>query len=829
MKSIQQCFSDDLINVLKYIDTTLIKDFPSKNIVSEYFILSVLENKNCLACMALEECLMNEIIIGIVEQYTYYLNNNPVPLNQFDIPRYSDNFNEYLIQANAEKVKHEHEKVNTLHMILAMLFKEGKIKEMFQTVGLTYDMFETYIKNNNLIDPPIDNSESLINVEEKQLPKVNKTFNSPQFSKLKKTYKSSVIENYSQNLNDLALKGKIDKLIGRDSEIEQIFNILGRRNKNNVILVGAGGVGKTAIVKNIANLIVEKKVPVSYNKKKLIQLDITSMIAGANFRGMFEERMKSFLEEIKQNKNYIIFIDDIHTVLNDKNQSGDVNVASMLNNILIDGDIQIIGTTNFKEYKNTIESNNSMSRRFQKITIEPSSVEESIKILNGCKECYETYHNVKYTESAVESCVILANRYITERNLPDSAIDLLDEVASKTILKIVDTSEIINIKQELYNITNKKRDILNNETYEGISDLNAKESTLKIKLSILEKDNRYNTDQRTITEDNVCELVSIKTSIPITKLNVNEKTHLKNINNILKQSIIGQDEAVDKICQVVKRNRIGLSNKNKPIVLFLGGPTGVGKTLIAKKLAKEVFGDEKYLVRLDMSEYSEKSSITKLIGSSPGYVGFSEGGQLTEIVKNKKHCVLLLDEIEKADKEVYNVFLQLFDEGTLTDNTGNKVDFKNVIILLTSNTGARQVSDFGSGLGLVRNEQDKTKFIIRNEMKKKFPPEFINRLDEIIYFNKLSEVNLKKIITLEIHNLDKKLSEIDLKLGDDLYDESFIDFLYEKINDQTEYGARPILRIIQEVIENPITDLILDDAFNENKIVYKKDITNLYF
>lgn len=817
MNPINKSFSDDLTNILKYIETTLINEFPSKNIVSEYFIVGVLENENCLAYAALEECLMTEIIKSIVDEYSYYLSQNPTPLNQFDIPRFSENFNEYIIQANVERVKHNHEKVNTLHMILSMLFIDGKIKEMFGKVGLTYDMFENYIMNNNLVEE--------VETKPKQLPSKVKSISSSQILKARKAQKTTLIDTYSQNLNDLASKGKIDKIVGREKEIGQMFNILGRRNKNNLILVGNGGVGKTAICRHLANLIVEKKAPVAYHKKKIVQMDISAMIAGANFRGMFEERLKGFLEEVKNDKNYIIFIDDIHNALSEKNQAGDVNVASMLNNVLIDGDIQVIGTTNFKDYKNTIENNSSLSRRFQKIVIEPSSINESITILNGCKEYYETYHNVKYTNEAIKSCVLLANRYISDRNLPDSAIDLLDESASRVVLKIKDTPEITNIKEELLRIKDEKRKILSNETYEGISDLNAKENTLKIKLSLLEKNNRYNTEQRTVYDNDVCELVSEKTSIPITKLSTTEKSSLKNINEILKSSIIGQDDAIDKICQVVKRNRVGLSNKNKPIVMFLGGPTGVGKTLIAKKLSKEVFGDEKYLVRLDMSEYAEKSSITKLIGSAPGYVGYDNGGQLTEIIKNKKYCVLLLDEIEKANQEIYNVFLQLFDEGCLTDNTGAKIDFKNVIILLTSNTGAKQVSDFGGGLGLVRNEQVNTKTIIQKELKKKFPPEFINRIDDIIYFNKLTDDNIKDIIRLELHNLDNRLIEIGFSLENEFYNETFVNFLFDKIKDQSEYGARPVLRIIQEFLENPITDLMLDmddDEVNGDNVIILK-------
>lgn len=819
MNPMSKSFSDELTNIIKHIETKLIDIFPSKKIVSEYFIISVLENKDCFAYAALEGCLMNEIIQSIIDEYSYNLSQNPVPLNAFDTPKFSEEFNEYLIQANVERVKHGHKQINTLHVILAMLFSEGIIKDMFNKVGLTYDMFNSYITNNDITEKTENKPKSLP-------VKVNKNITTSQVLKTRRPQKTTLIDIYSQNLNDLASKGKIDKIVGREKEIGQMFNILGRRNKNNLILVGHGGVGKTAICRNIANMIIEKKAPVKFHKKKIIQVDISAMIAGANFRGMFEERLKGFLEEVKNNKNYILFIDDIHSVLSEKNQSGDVNVASMLNNILVEGDIQVIGTTNFKDYKNTIENNSSLSRKFQKIVIEPSPINDSIDILNGCKEYYETFHNVKYTDEAIKSCVLLANKYISDRNLPDSAIDLLDESASRVVLKIQDTPEITQIKEQLLRINENKKEILSSETYDGISELNAKKNTLKIRLSLLEKNNRYNTEQRTINEDDVCELVSEKTSIPITKLSTSEKESLKNINSVLKKCIIGQDEAVDRICQVVKRNRVGLNNKNKPIVMFLGGPTGVGKSLIAKKLSEEVFGDEKYLVRLDMSEYAEKSSITKLIGSAPGYVGYDNGGQLTEIIKNKKYCVLLLDEIEKANQEIYNVFLQLFDEGCLTDNTGQKIDFKNVIILLTSNVGAKQVSDFGSGLGLVRNELSKAKSIIQKELKKKFPPEFINRIDDIVYFNKLTEENLKDIIKLELNNLNDKLVKIGITLDSEFYEKEMIELLFEKIKDQSEYGARPILRAIKETLENPITDLLLDNDYDEGHVIKVSDVLN---
>ena len=845
--SASKSFSEDLNHVFSFIEDNLIPEYPSANIVSEYFIVASLEDSLCLAYKALHECLMSEAIDAILEQYIYYLSSNPTPLLDEQTPRMSESFNDYVLKANNERLKCKDKKLTSLHVIMSMLYNEGRIKEVFKSVGLTYEMFSQYVESLN--DSDEENSETVEEVEtevvdgkkaeddskepetEKKEDKKNlpasrtfayvpsvkdkpKNIQQPNRTSLqslrRNAKKTSVMDMYSTCLNDLAVKGKIDRMVGNGETVAQIYNILSRRNKNNVVIVGEGGVGKTTIAKNIAQMIVEKKCPVSFFKKKVYLANFPAMMNGANFKGIFEERFKCFMEEAKQQKDCIIVIDDIRSSFSDRNQEGVVNISTMISDWLSEPDIQFIATGTFKDYRNYIESDPSLSRMFQKVVVEEPSVDDTVEIMNACKAYYESYHNVKYPEETVRACASLAKKYVSDRKLPDSAIDLLDESGAKTKLMVSDSPEMNELKKQMDEIKAEKKQMLDSETLDGMMELTAKENTLKLKYSLLEKNNRYSSEMRTVTENDIYELISEKTNIPVTKLSSSEKKSLKDINEVLKHSIIGQDEAIDRVCRVVKRNRIGISNQDKPVVIFLGGPTGVGKTLLAKQLAKEVFGDEKYLVRLDMSEYAEKSSITKLIGSAPGYIGYENGGQLTETIKKKKYCVLLMDEIEKANEEIYNAFLQMFDEGHMTDNTGERVDFKNVIILLTSNTGAKQVSEFGKGVGFVRNEADNSKSIIRKELKKKFPPEFLNRIDDIVYFNKLNEDNMKGIIRLEIKKLENRIGKIHYRLDKSIYEDKFVSWMYDKVKDKADYGARPILREIQNSMENKIIDFYLE-------------------
>lgn len=791
--------SKELLNIFSYIDNSLKYDTKINNITAEQFIIAVMENKSCMANIILDTFLMSQKMNDIsMMMYNELKNDNQC---------YIDNFIDF---AKSEMKKTNSKELNSIHLLLGILNSDNKVKNILNDFGITYEMISSRTQSKQTM--PIVSTKS-----QKQASSTLYVQN-----KVKKNKSTKVIDVYSIDLCDLSKSGKIDSVIGHDDIYEQIFNVFGRRNKNNVIIVGNGGVGKTSLVKNIANMINTGNVPVCLLKKKIIQFDPSLMIIGANFRGMFEDRFRAFVDELKQEKNYIVFIDDIHNSLNERAQEGSVNISSMIASILSESSIPFIATTNFKDYKNCIENNSSLKQKFQKIVIEPLSVIDTTSVLKNIKEQYENYHNVKYSEGSIKLCAYLADKYISDRFLPDSAIDIMDEAGSMISLKEKLDSSIEDIKEELNEIRNEKKKLLLNEITEGIEELNKKEETLKIRMSTRERDIRKYYKKDDVLENDIKYLISKKTGIPISKLNVQDKINLKNLNTEIKKMVIGQDDAVDKICQVIKRNRVGISNKNKPIVLFLFGQTGVGKTLIAKSIAKNVFGDEKALVRLDMSEYSEKSSVTKLTGSAPGYVGFENGGQLTETIKNKKYCVLLLDEIEKANQEVHNMFLQMFDEGHLTDNVGQKIDFKNVIILMTSNTGAKKMSDFGKNVGLIQNEEKNSKSILNKELKKNFSPEFLNRIDDIIYFNKLSTESLKKIITLELNKLEKRLNENGYRLDEKYFSNEYIDCLFKLIEGQTEYGARPIIRMIQDNIENKAADFILNDNFEFNEIPTNK-------
>ena len=808
-------YSNDLKKILSYMVDILSKEFPTEVFSVEYLIVSILDNSKSHAYTLLDNCLMTSNLEELKNIYVNWLKLNRSDKNLV-VKQDNVDFNEELdrILTNAEKERENLKSilVGSEHVLLSMLNPDNKcekIQEVFKNMGITYNFIIDKCSESS-------NKEKTNNAPKKIMKKPSMLPLKSEINQQGISSSNEYISKYTINLNQLAKEGKIDELVGRKKEIEKIIKIMARRKKNNVVLVGKGGCGKTAIVNGIADMIVKDEVPQILKNKEVVMLDVMTLVSGTHFRGMFEERVNGLFNELKNSKNHILFIDDIQQILRSGSKEKDTDLSSWIGDILANGEVSVIATTTFKDYRNTIEINTSISRKLQKVVIEPTSIQETIEIIEKTKHYYEDFHNVTYDSDVVKKTVELSQRYITDRSLPDSAIDVIDLSGAYTCLIDREPQQISKMRKRLIEINKERSERLNKGDFEFIDSLNKEENFLKKNISDfnreVEKDKtKYSIN---ITLDNIATSISDMTNIPINKLTLNEKEKIANIENVLKESVVGQDEAIEAVSRIIKRNKVGLGDKNKTLGnLLLLGPSGSGKTLIAKKLAEEIFGSDKALVRIDMSEYSEKNSVAKLTGAAPGYVGFENGGQLTEAIKNKQHCVLLLDEIEKADKEVYNLFLQLFDEGRLTDSAGQMVNFKNVIVLMTSNIGAKQASEMGKGLGFVTDESSNKKSIIEKSLKQTFTPEFINRIDQIVYFNSLSEDNLKEIVKLEINKFIKRLNELNYNLT---YTEEVVEHLHSFAIKQKEYGARPIIRLIQDKIEDQITDLMLKNEYEEN-------------
>jgi len=632
----------------------------------------------------------------------------------------------------------------------------------------------------------------------------------------KKGSKTPVLDNFSRDLTQLAAEGDIDPIIGRDKEVLRIAQILSRKKKNNVVIVGDAGVGKSALVEKLALLISNGNCPTNLLDKRIMSLDLTSLVAGTKYRGQFEERIKVILNELQDAPNVIIFIDEIHTMVGAGNASGSMDAANILKPALARGEIQCIGATTFDEYKKNIEKDAALVRRFQKIILQEPTTIETIEILKNLKTSYENFHRVEYQNNVIETIVTLCKRYITDKQFPDKAIDVLDELGSEKKINVKIPESIEKLKGSAEVIRLKKLEVVKSQDYEKAANLRDQERKVLKKLE--NEKEKWNKEQqqnkKPVTVDDVYNIVTNITGVPITKLDTKETKSLLSLEKTISKSVIGQDNAVEIISKSIRRNRVGVKGHNKPIGSFMFlGSTGVGKTHLAKTLANTLFGDPDKIIRVDMSEYMEKHNVSKLIGSPPGYVGFDEGGQLTEKIKNNPFSVVLFDEIEKAHKDVFNILLQILDEGRLTDSFGRKVNFTNTLVIMTSNVGAKKVSDFGGGVGFTSDEdRDKVKdSIIKKSLKQQFTPEFLNRIDDVIVFNKLDNRSLKKIITIELNKLSKRLVESNYKIK---FDRSVSQEILNK-NSEEEYGARPIKRIIQNLCEDFISDKILEGEISE--------------
>jgi ATP-dependent Clp protease ATP-binding subunit ClpC len=632
--------------------------------------------------------------------------------------------------------------------------------------------------------------------------------------------KTPVLDNFGRDLTKMAEMGKLDPIVGRDKEIERVSQILSRRKKNNPILIGEPGVGKSAVAEGLALRIVQRKVSRVLFNKRVVSLDLASLVAGTKYRGQFEERMKAVMQEIEKNPDIILFIDEIHTIIGAGGASGSLDAANMFKPALARGELQAIGATTLDEYRQYIEKDGALVRRFQKVLIEPTTEEETIQILNNIKERYEMHHSVSYTPEAVEACVKLTERYITDRHLPDKAIDALDEVGSRVhITNINVPTEITTIEKSIEELKDLKNEVVKSQQYEKAAELRDNERKLQEKLEIANKkwDDESKANRVIVTEEDVAEVVSMMCGIPVTKITAGESGKLANMANELTGKVIGQDEAVMKVVKAVQRSRAGLKDPNKPIgSFFFLGPTGVGKTQLAKVLAKYLFDSEDSLIRIDMSEFMEKFSISRLVGAPPGYVGYEEGGQLTEKVRRKPYSIVLLDEIEKAHPDVFNLLLQVLDDGHMTDGLGRKIDFKNTIIVMTSNIGARQLADFGTGVGFGTKTQvdqvvENSKVVIQNALRKAFSPEFLNRVDDMIIFHSLKREDIHKIIDLELEKLFGRIISLGYTIE---MSEKAKDFICDKGYDE-KFGARPLKRAIQKYIEDPLAEEIVKATLSE--------------
>ena len=719
--------------------------------------------------------------------------------------------------------------ISTAHLLLCILRNENDpTTKLLNKLKIDYDVAkEQYLNMTPNDQEYMDNlpkNESYNDDSGQDDSLKEGTFNNP-VNKSNKKSKTPVLDNFGRDLTEMAEEGKLDPVVGREKEIERVSQILSRRKKNNPLLIGEPGVGKSAIAEGLALRIIQKKVSRILFNKRVVTLDLASLVAGTKYRGQFEERMKAVMNELEKNDDIILFIDEIHTIVGAGGATGSLDASNMFKPALARGEIQCIGATTLDEYRQYIEKDGALERRFQKVIVEPTSVEETITILNNIKDKYESHHNVTYSPEAIEACVKLTDRYMSERFLPDKAIDALDEAGSRVHITNIDVpKQILDLERQLEDVRELKNLVVKKQKYEEAAKLRDDEKRIEKDLAIAQeqweedsKNNRIN-----VTEDNVADVVSMMTGIPVNRIAQTESNKLAKLPELIQNKVIGQNEAVLKIARSIQRNRAGLKDPNKPIGSFIFlGQTGVGKTQLAKVLAKELFDSEEALIRIDMSEYMEKFAISRLVGAPPGYVGYEEGGQLTEKVRRKPYCVVLLDEIEKAHPDVFNMMLQVLDDGFLTDSLGRKIDFKNTIIIMTSNVGARQLKDFGQGVGFgtaakIAQAEDNSKSIIENALKKTFAPEFLNRIDDVIVFNSLEKEDINLIIEIELKKLYARIKDLGYILN--LSDKAKA-FIADKGFDK-QFGARPLKRAIQKYVEDALAEEIITSKINAGDEIF---------
>ncbi len=720
--------------------------------------------------------------------------------------------------------------VETEHLLLSILKnKENIATQILNQFDVDYDVFKnelgmvgsTATPKNEFPDEQEEEFEDDKRGSGYQQPKGSSTTGKQGAAAKSKT---PVLDNFGRDITKMAESGSLDPIVGRENEIERVSQILSRRKKNNPILIGEPGVGKTAIVEGLALRIVQRKVSRVLFDKRVISLDLAALVAGTKYRGQFEERMKAIMNELEKNRDVILFIDEIHTIVGAGGASGSLDASNIFKPALARGELQCIGASTLDEYRQFIEKDGALDRRFQKVLVEPPTVDETILILNNIKGKYEDYHNVNYDQEAIEACVKLSDRYMTDRLLPDKAIDVLDEVGARVHLKNINVpEEIVNLEKQIEEVKIEKNKVVKSQRFEEAASLRDKEKRLGEELESAkrnwEEDSKHK--RYPITEDNIAEVISMMTGIPVKRMVQAETEKLRRMSEDMRGMVIGQEDAITKVTKAIQRNRVGLKDPKKPIGSFIFlGPTGVGKTELARSLAKYMFDSEDALIRIDMSEYMEKFTVSRLIGAPPGYVGYEEGGQLTEKVRRKPYSVILLDEIEKAHPDIYNILLQVLDDGMLTDGLGRKIDFKNSLIIMTSNIGVRQLKEFGDGVGFataarMQNQEENNKAVIEKSLKKTFSPEFLNRIDDVVIFNSLTKANIFAIIDIVMKSVYKRLNNMGLNLE---ITEEAKDFIAEKGYD-ANFGARPLHRAIQKHLEDPLAEEILNLSIKNGDVL----------
>ena len=712
------------------------------------------------------------------------------------------------------------EYVDPEHLMLAILHDDNNIvSQRLEYEGINYDIFKSKLRKNNITkeDDIIEEPKNAFFDEDDDFEEVKPKEPTRKTSNVKS--KTPVLDNFGRDLTRAAEENRLDPIVGRNKELERVAQILSRRKKNNPILIGEPGVGKSAIAEGLALRIVQRKVSRALFNKRIVMLDLASVVAGTKYRGQFEERIKSILNELEKNPEIILFIDEIHTIVGAGNANGSLDASNMLKPALARGELQCIGATTLDEYRQYIEKDGALERRFQKVLVEPTSPQETIEILNNIKDKYEDHHLVKYEPEAIEACVKLTERYLSDRCLPDKAIDAMDEAGSRVhISNMTVPSEIIDYENRLEELREAKKLAITDQRFEDAGQLRSEELIIIDKLEAAKKewesDNKIN--REIVTKENVAEVVAMMTGVPVQRIAQDESDRLLNMETELQGTVIGQDDAIKKIGRAIRRNRAGLKDPNRPIGSFIFlGPTGVGKTYLAKVLAKYMFDSEDTLIRIDMSEYMEKFAVSRLVGAPPGYVGYEEGGQLTEKVRRKPYSIVLLDEIEKAHPDVFHLLLQVLDDGQLTDSLGRKVDFKNTIIIMTSNIGSRQLKDFGQGVGFGTQakkdgKDEYSRSVIENALKRSFAPEFLNRIDDVIIFNSLERGDIHKIIDVELKKVFKRIEDMGFTIE---LTEKAHDFIAEKGWDE-QYGARPLKRAIQRYVEDVLAEEIIRTKIN---------------